>query len=254
MLKNVASKIELYAYDSTTNKPKTGDAANITAYVSKGHAAPATLTDTSATEVDATKSPGIYQFDVTAGETNDDDLLFTGKSTTANIVVVHRYVTTRVDVGYVGGAVQTAVDIGYYFFSLIKRVNISQTGTDSTITLDAGAGLTSCERGDIIWLQANTGAGQSNVVRSYDNATKIATMTQNWNTAIGNPNNTTQFCIIRSDGLVPALLSEVTSHTDQIGFDSAGNVKAAAKVMADKLIIGSGTLADPFRGSTTVTG
>lgn len=93
--KNTASqKITLYAYDSSTNAPKTGDAANITAYVSKDNGAPAVLTDTSATEVSSTNAPGEYTFDLTQGETNGNDLLFTGKSTTSNVVIQRQLMTT----------------------------------------------------------------------------------------------------------------------------------------------------------------
>lgn len=77
MFKNVATKIALFAFDSTTNLPKTGDAANITAYVSKDYGAVTALADTSATELDATNAKGWYLFDVAQAEANADFLLFT---------------------------------------------------------------------------------------------------------------------------------------------------------------------------------
>lgn len=89
MFKNVASqKITVYAFDSTTNLPKTGDAANLTAYVSKDDGTLTVLGDTSATEVDATNGKGYYIFDLAQAETNGDKLLFTCKSSTSNIVVL----------------------------------------------------------------------------------------------------------------------------------------------------------------------
>lgn len=127
MFKNVASqKIALFAFDATTNVPKTGDAANITAYVSKDHGAVTVLGDTTATEFDATNAPGWYWFDVTQAETNADNLMFTGKSSTANIKIVGRALTTlpanfgatsinssgQVDVIKVAGTTQTARDLG----------------------------------------------------------------------------------------------------------------------------------------------
>jgi hypothetical protein len=88
MFKNVGSqKIQLFAFDTTTGAPKTGDAANITAYVNKDHAGATILTDTSATEVDATNAKGVYLFDLTQAETNADSLSFTAKSSTANISI-----------------------------------------------------------------------------------------------------------------------------------------------------------------------
>ncbi len=96
MFKNVSSqKIQLFAFDSTTNLPKTGDAANITAYVSKDHGAVTVLTDTSATEMDATNAKGVYVFDLTQGETNGDELTFTAKSSTGNVSITPRFVTTH---------------------------------------------------------------------------------------------------------------------------------------------------------------
>ena len=47
MKRNVASQtIELFAFDYSTGAPKTGDAANLTAYVDKDNAALTALTDT----------------------------------------------------------------------------------------------------------------------------------------------------------------------------------------------------------------
>src|SRR5436853_6554933 len=89
MLKNVASqKLIVFAFDATTNLPKTGDAANLTAYVSKDYGAVTVLGDTSATEMDATNAKGYYLFDLTQTETNADTLLFSAKSATSNIVVI----------------------------------------------------------------------------------------------------------------------------------------------------------------------
>lgn len=89
MFKNTASqKCIVYAFDSTTNLPKTGDAANLTAYVSKDYGAVTVLGDTTATEMDSTNAKGYYLFDLTQAETNADTLLFSAKSSTANIVVL----------------------------------------------------------------------------------------------------------------------------------------------------------------------
>lgn len=95
MFKNVASqKIQLFAFDYSTGAPKTGDAANITAYVSKDHGAVTVLTDTTAAEMDATNAKGVYVFDLTQGETNADELTFTAKSTTANVSITPRFIST----------------------------------------------------------------------------------------------------------------------------------------------------------------
>src|SRR5687767_3045800 len=89
MQKNVAGqKLLVYAFDSTTNLPKTADGPNIRASVSKDFAAIADLADTSAAELDATIAKGFYHFDVSQGETDGNVLIFSARSSTANIVVV----------------------------------------------------------------------------------------------------------------------------------------------------------------------
>lgn len=88
MFKNVASKFIVFAFNATDNTPKTGDAAQITAYVSKDYGTVTVLGDTSATEMDATNAPGYYLFDAAQAETNGDCLMVSGKSSTANIKVI----------------------------------------------------------------------------------------------------------------------------------------------------------------------
>ncbi len=89
MWKNVSGqKLIVFAFDSTTNLPKTGDAANISAYVSQDDGTVTVLGDTTATELSSTNAPGYYQFDLTQAETNAYKLHFSAKSATANIVVV----------------------------------------------------------------------------------------------------------------------------------------------------------------------
>lgn len=94
--RNVASQhLELFAFDSATGAPKTGDAANLTAYVSiDGDASPDALGDTSATEISSTNAPGWYRFDLTQAETNGKNILYSGKSVTGGIYVVGRTVAT----------------------------------------------------------------------------------------------------------------------------------------------------------------
>ncbi len=129
IFKNTASqKVYVFAFDVTNNTAKTGDAANISAYISKDYGAVTQLGDTSATEVDSTNAKGMYVFDITQTETNADVILLTGKSSTANIAVVGAPTSIdtrppnagalsidsngRVDVIKIAGTTQTARDIG----------------------------------------------------------------------------------------------------------------------------------------------
>lgn len=127
MFKNTASqKITLFAFIPSTGLPKTGDAANLTAYVSKDDGTVTALTDTSATETDATNGKGLYIFDVSQTETNADKLVFSCKSSTSDVSIVPVTIYTRppnagalsidsngrVDVIKVAGTTQTARDLG----------------------------------------------------------------------------------------------------------------------------------------------
>ncbi len=95
MFKNVASqKIAFFAFDITTGAAKTGDAANLTAYVDKDWGGVNALTDTSASEISSSNAAGWYQFDVSQSETNADVLLFTCKSSTGNVSVVGQQIYT----------------------------------------------------------------------------------------------------------------------------------------------------------------
>ncbi len=87
MFKNfTGQKLTVYVFDSTTNLPKTGDAANLTAYRSLDDGSVTVLADTSATEQDSTNAKGFYTFDLAQAETNGDKIVFTCKSITADMV------------------------------------------------------------------------------------------------------------------------------------------------------------------------
>lgn len=166
MFKNVASqKLIVFAFDSTTNLPKTGDAANLTAYVSKDYGTVTVLGDTSATEMDATNAKGYYLFDLTQAETNGDTLLFSGKSSTANIVLrgapdtVFTFPTT----GFLAPATSgrtLVVDASGLADANAVKVGPSGSGTAQTAR-DIGAS---------VLLSSGTGTGQldftSGVVKS----------------------------------------------------------------------------------------
>ncbi len=94
LFKNVAGqKVEFVAFDITTGAKKSGDAANITAYVRKDHGTTTILNDTSATENESSNAKGCYTFDLTQAETNADQFTFTAKSSTANIELVPRFLS-----------------------------------------------------------------------------------------------------------------------------------------------------------------
>tara|TARA_R110000823_G_scaffold78797_6_gene179600 strand:+ start:750 stop:1643 length:894 start_codon:yes stop_codon:yes gene_type:complete len=85
MQKNTASqKFIVFAFNTTTNLPVTGDAANITATISKEFAADVSTNDVNPTETQG----GFYAFDATQAETNANDIQIFPSSVTSNIQVI----------------------------------------------------------------------------------------------------------------------------------------------------------------------
>lgn len=88
MQKNTAGKWTVFAFEdeggTNPGEPVTGDAANITANVHIDGAAANAVDDTNPTELSA----GYYVFDVTAAETNGDQLTLIPASSTANVNVI----------------------------------------------------------------------------------------------------------------------------------------------------------------------
>lgn len=88
MLKNTADqKVLIFAYDIANNEAKTGDAANITSYLSKDGTVPVQSNDVNPTELDAVNMPGVYVFDLTQAETNADTFFLYAKTNTTDIQI-----------------------------------------------------------------------------------------------------------------------------------------------------------------------
>lgn len=114
----------IYAYDSATGAPKTGDSANITPRLAKDGTS-AALTTTTVTELDATNFPGAYKVSISGTEADCDALVVGGKSSTSGVYIVPTvYQMERLpdaapdaaggvrDVARVAGTAQTARDLG----------------------------------------------------------------------------------------------------------------------------------------------
>lgn len=147
LYKNVAGqKIGVFAYDKTTGAAKTGDAANITGYLSLDFGTAAAVTDTNPTELSSANMPGWYVFDLTQAETNAESLILAPKSSTSNIVIdqIQAYtadslVATSTALSAVGGNVD----------SILADTNELQTdwvnGGRLDLILDARASQTSVD-------------------------------------------------------------------------------------------------------------
>lgn len=154
MLKNVASQsIQLFAFIPSTGLPKTGDAANITAYVSKDHGAVTVLADTTAAEMDATNAKGVYVFTLAQAETNADELAFTAKSATADVSIVPRFVTTFPTTGILAPA--TAGRTLVVDAAGLADANMVKAGPTGS-----GTAQTARDLGASVLLSSGTGTGQ----------------------------------------------------------------------------------------------
>lgn len=105
----IADTIELLVIDTGENKPKTGDAANLTAYLSIDGGAFNALADTSASEVDNVHARGIYRFSLSNAERTGSRFLFTGVSTTVGVEVIPREL--RIDISPETGARTVVVTV-----------------------------------------------------------------------------------------------------------------------------------------------
>ena len=96
LYKNVAGQsVTVYAYDTSGEASKTGDAANITAQISINRGASTATNDVNPTELEATDQPGIYYFNLTQAETNGDTVVISAVSSTADIWIKPLSIATR---------------------------------------------------------------------------------------------------------------------------------------------------------------
>ncbi len=220
---NVASqKLIVFAFDSTTNLPKTGDAANLTAYVSKNYGAVTVLGDTSATEMDATNAKGYYLFDLTQAETNADTLLFSAKSSTANIVVI----------GVPAVVFTTAANFNLTVIDGSGRLDVSKISGTSQTARDLGAS---------VLLSPGTGTGQLSITSGV-----VDGNTTKWNgTAVATPDTA---------GYVKVTIKAGTG-TGEINLASGavptkGNVKKNAALATFPFMMTDSTNHNPATGKT----
>lgn len=121
LFKNVAGqKAIVYAYDAAADAPKTGDAANITATISKDAQAPAASSDVNPTEIGG----GLYAFDLSQAETDCDLLAICATSATSNVRIDSVVAYTQ------AGAIPKAVAGGAGGLPLADSVSAIKAKTD----------------------------------------------------------------------------------------------------------------------------
>ena len=122
MYKNVASQyVIVFAWDNANGVPKTGDAGNITARVSKNSVDSAASNDVNPTEISNTTHKGQYAFLMSQSETNCDLLGLTAVSSTADIDILPVIIYTRQQVFTVTGQIDANV-------KYVNDVQIGGTG------------------------------------------------------------------------------------------------------------------------------
>ena len=127
------------AWDTSANAPKTGDAANITLYVSKDGGTPTAITPGTVSEMSSTNAPGSYKIALSTTEMDAAGIEITGKSSTANVVIYPKSITTEMDANLTtidGNATLT----GDAVLSLKQLNVVNDTGTAVVINSnDAGS-------------------------------------------------------------------------------------------------------------------
>jgi len=119
--KNVANqKVLIFAWDSGNSVPKTGDAGNITAHITKDGGGAVQSNDVNPSELDATNLKGIYAFNLTQEESNCDLFCLVAKSSTPDIIIAPVVVYTverddyKADVSNLDVAVSSRAPAGEY--------------------------------------------------------------------------------------------------------------------------------------------
>lgn len=208
MYRNIAGVVEFLAVDTATGLPKTGDSANITAYVSIDGGTVTALGDTSASELSSTNAKGVYRFDVTAAETNGTNLLFSAKSSTSGIELEPLEVWTKTPPLARGTA---------------------QAGAAGTITLAAGeSSVTDFFKQARVKIIAGTGIGQARLITAYNGTTKVATLNRNWAT---NPDNTSIYEVWDAESADPVNVdATISSRSTYAGADTSGTTTLLSRL------------------------
>lgn len=182
LFKNVASqKVAVYAHDTANDVPKTGDAANITAQISKDGGATAASNDTNPTELDATDAPGIYLFDLTQAESNCDLFILFAKSSTADIQLepVIIYTLPGTSVGVAIDETNLLVAISEMMLGVVlSSGKIGETGNDTTHIHLTGFDYADDELNDylLVIYDNSDGGYYSRWIEDWSNGTGLATV------------------------------------------------------------------------------
>lgn len=127
-------KVPVFA--TLSGEAKTGEAAKITAQISKDGGASGAVLDANPAEVDATNHPGVYLFDLTQEESNADLIILTAKSSTSGVtirpVMIYTEPETRTANPASGGITSTSFSSGAITSTVIADDAITAAKFDET--------------------------------------------------------------------------------------------------------------------------
>jgi len=148
-----SQRLAVHAYTPADGASKTGDAANITCYLSIDWGAAAQLADANPTELDAVNMKGWYVFDLSQAETNGEVLVFAPVSATSGVVLDQVQVFTQ-DAAISSRASQMSLD------TMDTNVDsiLVDTGTDIPASIAALNDLSAAEAADATWATPLPGA------------------------------------------------------------------------------------------------
>lgn len=220
LYKNKASqKIPIFAWDTANSTEKTGDAANITAQISKDGGATAATDDTSPTELDATDAPGVYLFDMLQAETNADMLVLSSSSSTTDIKIEPMFIYTDTDLSN----------------SLFMQTTIATYATQTSFTLTAGSVDDNAYKHCAVMVTDGTTDVQKQMgyVQTYTGATKTITLYADpgrFTMEAGDYVTIFPISVVNSSSIPPSTIGATHLQSDAITAD-----KVAADVFAETL-------------------
>jgi hypothetical protein len=250
MFKNTASqKWVVFAFQdeggANPGEPVTGDAANITANLRLDGGAANAVDDTNPTELE----DGYYIFDITAAESNADNIVIAPASATANVNVIgvpgvvfprENNDEALVDLVWdevITGASHNGVNSAGRRLRQASEVTpvlnegTAQAGAAGTITLAAAAEGTNDDLYEDAYISiiSGTGAGQIRAILSYTASTRVATVHENW---IVTPDNTSVYVVAGSSASnVHAVGDSVTAANNLLAdYDGTGYDKSNSTI------------------------
>lgn len=252
MFKNVAGQsIALFAFDKTSNSPKTGDAGNISTFVAINYGSVSASGNT-VTEWNSIKSPGWYILALSQAETNGDELMFTGTSSTANILLVGRPITTLppnfTALSISGGAVTAGTVSDKTGYSLTGTQTFNNTGTwtgnvvGTVSTLTTYTGNTP-QTGDSFARIGAAGAGLTAVGLT---GTQTFSNTGTWTGSLTGSVGSVTGAVGSVTGLTASDIGAIKTKTDQLTFTVANKADVNIKSVNNVTVTGAGTSGSPW--------